>query len=94
MAKVDTTETKKTNGTKTRGAVRYWREMKGRLYARLQYRDEIGRLREKLKPITDKRTARTVVEAMRQELESKGPQALMNDRITFAEFAPLFNRPS
>jgi hypothetical protein len=51
-----------------RSPTRYWREMKGRLYARLQYRGEGGGWREKLKPIPDKRSPRAAVEAMRREL--------------------------
>jgi hypothetical protein len=41
---------------KKRVQKRYWREIKGHLYARLQYADETGKWKEKLKPITDKRT--------------------------------------
>jgi integrase len=90
MAKNGTAKTRKENEPKERGSVRYWRMMKGRLYARLQYKDELGKSRERLKPITDKRTARSVVESMRQELEIRGEDSLINNRMTFAEFAPLF----
>jgi len=78
------------NNSKERGSTRYWRTMKGRVYARLQYKDASGKMREKLRPITDKRTARSVVGGMRQELELRGEDSLANDRMTFAEFAPLF----
>jgi integrase len=77
---------------KKRSPTRYWREMKGRLYARLQYRGEGGRWREKLKPIPDKRSARAVVESMRRELEERGPQALHNETATFAQLAAVFRK--
>jgi integrase len=75
---------------KKRSPTRYWREMRGRLYARLQYRDEGGRSREKLKPISDKRSARAVVESMRREIEERGPEVLRKDTVTFEQFAPVF----
>jgi integrase len=73
-----------------KGPTKYWRVIKGQLYARFQYKDDAGNRREKLRPISDKRTARGVVEAMRKELEEYGDEALKNDRMTFEEFAPMF----
>jgi dipeptidase len=75
---------------KKKSPTRYWREMRGSLYARLQYRDEAGRRREKLRPISDKRSARAVVESMRREIEERGPQALRSDSLTFGQLAPVF----
>ncbi len=86
----NSTAEKSTKPLRKRSPTRYWREMKGRLYARLQYRDEGGRWRDKLKPIPDKRSARAAVEEMRRELEERGPQALSNDTATFAQLAAIF----
>ena len=73
-----------------RAPKRYWREVKGNLYARLQYQDETGKWREKLRPITDKRVARTVVEEMRRELSVHGEETLQTDKMTFAELAEKY----
>jgi integrase len=70
-----------------RSAPRYWIEKNGKVYARLQYTDDTGAKREKYKPITDKRTARSEVEKMRRELERHGSETLRSDKMTFAELA-------
>jgi integrase len=70
-----------------RAAKRYWVEIKGKLYARLQYKDESNQPKVKYKPITDKRTAQKVVEQMRRELEQHGSETLQSDKMTFAELA-------
>jgi integrase len=75
---------------KKRSAPRYWIEKNGKVYARLQYTDEAGAKREKYKPITDKRTARSAVEKMRQELEKHGSETLQSDKMTFAELAKKY----
>lgn len=77
---------------KKRAQKRYWREIKGHLYARLQYQDENGKWREKLKPIQDKRTAKSVVEAMRQELEAHGEEMLQADKMMFRELAAEYEK--
>ena len=69
---------------------RYWREVKGHLYARLQYTDESGKWREKLKPIQDKRIARSVVEELRAELRAHGEETLISDKISFYELAEKY----
>jgi integrase len=76
--------------TKKRVQKRYWREIKGNLYARLQYQDESGKWKEKLKPISDKRTANRVVEEMRRELELHGQETLNSDKLTFRELAEKY----
>jgi integrase len=76
--------------TKKRVQKRYWREVKGNLYARLQYQDESGKWKEKLKPITDKRTANRIVEKMRRELELHGQETLNSDKLTFRELAEKY----
>lgn len=75
---------------KKRAPKRYWREIKGHLYARYQYQDENGKWREKLKPISDKRTARSVVEEMRREFEQHGAETLRSDKLTFKELAAAY----
>jgi site-specific recombinase XerD len=66
------------------------REKNGKIYARLQYTDDTGVKREKYKSITDKRTARNIVEKMRQELEDHGSETLQSDKMTFAELAEKY----
>ena len=75
-----------------RASNRYWREIKGNLYARLQYKDESGKRREKLKRIADKRTARTVVEEMRRELKTHGEELFQSEKMTFERFAQIYKK--
>ncbi|NNE97877.1 MAG: hypothetical protein HKN25_02525, partial [Pyrinomonadaceae bacterium] len=72
---------KRTKLEKDRYRRKYWKEIKGNLYARLQYKDETGKWREKLKPISDKRTARNVVEEMRREITEHGTETLEADKL-------------
>ena len=74
-------------GRKRKSPPKYWVEKNGSLYARLQYKDDAGRMRDKYKRIADKRKARSVVEAMRRELESHGEDLLRSDRVTFRQVA-------
>lgn len=69
---------------------RYWREVKGHLYARLQYQDDSGKWKEKLKPITDKRLALRAVEEMRRELDLHGQEVLTSNKLTFNELAQKY----
>lgn len=81
------------NETKQRrSAPRYWVEIKGKLYARLQYKADDGKYKVKYKPITDKRTARSVVEEMRRELEVHGQETLTSDKMTFAELVEQYRK--
>lgn len=75
---------------KKRQQRKYWREIKGNLYARLQYQDETGKWREKLKPISDKRIALRVVEDMRRELLTHGEETLKSDKILFSELVTQY----
>lgn len=77
-------------GKKKKSAPRYWVEKNGKIYARLQYTDDTGTRREKYKPITDKRTARSEVEKMRRELENHGSETLRSDKMTFDELAEKY----
>ncbi len=69
---------------------RYWREVKGYIYARLQYQDESGKWREKLRPISDKRLALRTVEEMRRELDLHGQEVLTSNKLTFEELAERY----
>lgn len=75
---------------KKRAQKRYWREIKGHLYARLQYQDDAGKWKEKLKPISDKRIAFRVVEEMRRELEMHGQETLTSDKMVFQELVERY----
>ena len=77
--------------TKSRFQKRYWRQIKGHLYARLQYKNEVGKWKEKLHPISDKRTALRVVEEMRRELENHGQEALEADKMMFAGLVATYD---
>ena len=66
-----------------RSGPRYWIEIKGKLYARLQYKAENGKYKVKYQPISDKRTARRVVDAMRQELVVHGHEFFESDKLTY-----------
>ncbi len=72
---------------KKRSAPRYWVEIKGRLYARLQYKDQNGKYKVKYQPISDKRTARRVVDTMRQELDVHGHEFFESDKLTFGQLS-------
>ena len=76
---------------KKRSAPRYWVEIKGRLYARLQYKNESGKYQVKYKPITDKRTAKRIVEEMRRKLETHGEETLQSDKMTFGDLAGIYS---
>lgn len=85
------TKTIKQRTPKNRSGPRYWVEIKGRLYARLQYKTDNGKYKVKYKPITDKRTARRVVDDMRRELEVHGQETLHSDKLTFEELAAEYD---
>lgn len=74
-------QTEKTQ--RKRSSRRYWIEVKGNVYARLQYKTEGGQYKTKYKPIIDKRTARSVVEEMRRELEDHGEEIFLGYTMTF-----------
>jgi len=75
---------------KRRSAPRYWVEIKGKLYARLQYKAESGKYKVKYKAISDKRTARSAVEEMRRELDFHGQEVLHSDKLAFRELASKY----
>jgi integrase len=77
---------------KKRSGNKYWRTVKGHLYARFQYFDENEKSCEKLKPITDKRNARKEVEKMRRELETHGSETLQADKVNFNQLAEKYKK--
>jgi len=70
---------------KKRSPTKYWKEINGNLYARLQYEDESGRTRTKYRKITDKRKAAQAVAAMRRELDLHGEEIFNAEKLTFGE---------
>ena len=74
-----------------RSSPKYWVEIKGRLYARFQYKSDSGRYKVKYRAITNKRMAKQAVDEMRQELNSHGPETLHSDRMTFKELSRTFS---
>jgi integrase len=85
-------EVQKSETKRKRSAPRYWVEIKGRLYARLQYKAESGKYQVKYKPISDKRTAKRAVEEMRKELETHSEKMLLSDKMTFFELAERYEQ--
>src|SRR5437868_12353360 len=75
-----------------RSPPKYWVEIKGRLYARLQFKASNGKYKVKYKPITDKRTAKRVVDEMRRELEVHGQETLLSDKLTFSDLAEVYKK--
>ena len=73
-------EEEKSEKKRKRSSPKYWIEIKGKIYARLQYKTESGKYRTKFRPITDKRTARRVVDRMRLELELHGEEVYFSDK--------------
>lgn len=78
------------NPKRKRAANRYWIEIKGRLYARLQYKSDDGKIRVKYRPISDKRAAKAVVDEMRQVLKTHGEDFFKADKLTFAHLADKY----
>jgi len=73
-----------------RSSPKYWVEIKGKLYARLQYKADDGKYKVKYKAISDKRTARTAIEEMRRELDVHGQEILTSDKMLFSELAKAY----
>lgn len=73
-----------------RSATKYWAVINGCLYARLQYQDESRKYRSKYRAISDKRQARSAVEAMRRELDMHGQEMFDAEKLTFNQFADRY----
>jgi integrase len=67
-----------------------WRIIKGNLYARIQYTDETGKQREKLRPAKNKSEVWQIVRQMKDELAKHGAETLNADNLTFAELAEKY----
>lgn len=67
--------------------------IKGILYARIQYIDDItGRRREKLRRANNRKDARELIKEMRSELHIGGQDTLRSDKITFKEVAEKYEK--
>lgn len=75
---------------KKKSPIRFWVIKHGNLYARFQYRSSTGKTKDKYKPISEKRQARSAVEEMRRELESHGEEIFVADKMTFDELADKY----
>jgi integrase len=73
-----------------RSATRYWIVKRGNLYARFQYTDATGKAKEKYRPISDKRLARSVVEAMRRDLDLHGEELFKAEKLIFNELVDRY----
>ena len=75
---------------KTGGGIKI---VKGKLYARIQYVDEVsGKRKEKLRPAQNRTHARTLIEQMRRELEQSGQTTLQADKLSFREVADKYEK--
>jgi integrase len=86
------TENESIDSKKRRSGPRYWVEIKGKLYARLQYKTDSGKYQTKYKSISDKRTAKRVVDEMRRELEIHGQEILQSDKLSFDDLAEKYSQ--
>lgn len=69
-----------------------WRIMKGNLYARIQYQDDTGKQKEKLRrvPTGKKSDVWKIVRDMRDELSQHGEETLNADKMTFADLCEKY----
>lgn len=75
---------------KTSGGIK---TIKGNLYARVQYTDEIsGKRKEKLRPANNRTHARDLIKEMRRELENGGQATLESDKVTFKQIAEEYQK--
>ena len=75
-----------------RSSPKYWVEIKGRLYARLQYKNDKGMYKVKYRPISDKRVARATVKDMRRELSVHGEESFKSEKLTFDRLLDSYER--
>jgi hypothetical protein len=66
-----------------------YKRMKGNLYARIQYVDEFGKSKEKLRrvPSGKIKDVWTEVRRMREELNNFGDETLQSDKLTLIDLA-------
>jgi integrase len=86
----EATEKKKRRPRSTHEGGYKW--MKGNLYARIQYQDEAGKLKEKLRRIHSGKITDVwkEVRTMRDELNQHGEETLNADKMTFLELAEKY----
>lgn len=87
--KTEPTE-KKTRRARSREGGYKW--MKGNLYARIQYQDDTGKLKEKLRRVPSGKITDVwkEVRAMRDELNQHGEETLNADKMTFLTLAEKY----
>ncbi len=66
--------------------------VKGNLYARLQYIDQAGNRKEKLRRADNKVHARKLIKEMKAELENHGEGTLRSDKMTFLELSQRYEK--
>lgn len=71
-----------------------YKRMKGILYARIQYTDESGKQKEKLRPVPSGKVSDVwkAVREMRDELNHFGEETLLADRMTLTELADRYQK--
>lgn len=69
-----------------------YKRMKGNLYARIQYQDESGKQKEKLRRVPSGKLndVWTEVRKMRDELNNFGDETLQSDKLTFNDLAEKY----
>jgi hypothetical protein len=88
----ETMEIESEENNRKRSLTRYWVIKNNNFYARFQYADAAGKAKEKYRPISDKRLARTVVEDMRRELSLLGEELFKGEKITFDQILDTYER--
>lgn len=66
--------------------------IKGNLYARIQYIDETGLRKEKLRKANNKTHARQLIKEMRSELNIQGENTLRSDKLSFEFLTSEYER--
>ncbi len=87
--KTETTDKKPRRARSREGGYKW---MKGNLYARIQYQDDTGKLKEKLRRVSSGKLADVwkEVRAMRDELNQHGEETLNADKMTFLLLAEKY----
>jgi integrase len=79
-------------GEPKKGRDKHYRVIDGQLYARVVYRDEFGRRRERHYPAESKTHARELYKEKLQELTTHGERMLDADRMSFSELASEYEK--
>ncbi|MBK8304720.1 MAG: hypothetical protein IPK98_15470 [Chloracidobacterium sp.] len=83
---------KSRNSRRARSREGGYRRMQGKLYARIQYADETGRTKEKLRRVESGKLSDVwkEVRKMRDELSQHGEETLNADKMSFVELAEKY----